>query len=125
VRPQAAFSCLPSELQTCLARRIGNRTDTPVVQETASIEDDALDALVDGPLRDRLANRLCPFAARASLANVPDARLDARKPALPLGRHLARRCTLETPCRGRFRPRIRLRASTGFSGLNRLSFIFI
>src|SRR5262249_24667309 len=46
------------EFQSRLARGIGDGADPAVIQEPAPVEDDARDALLEGTLGDRLANRL-------------------------------------------------------------------
>src|SRR5215510_7865237 len=52
------FMVATSELQTGFARRVGDRLDAAVIEEPVAIEHDALDALLEQPLRDGLANRL-------------------------------------------------------------------
>src|SRR5688500_712790 len=48
----------PLELQTCFARRVGHCLHAPVIEEPVAVEHHALDALLQQPLGDRLANRL-------------------------------------------------------------------
>src|SRR6187551_399095 len=46
------------ELQPCFARGIGYGLYAPVIEEPVTVEHHALDALLEQPLRDRLADRL-------------------------------------------------------------------
>src|SRR5688572_8862429 len=46
------------KLQTCFARRVGHCLHAPVIEEPVAVEHHALDALLQQPLGDRLANRL-------------------------------------------------------------------
>src|SRR6476661_139843 len=46
------------EFQSCFARGVRHGANAPVIEEAAAVEDHALDAFFDGPLGDRLANRL-------------------------------------------------------------------
>src|SRR5262245_8802149 len=55
------ISAMRLKLQTGFASRVSHCLHTPVIEKPVAIEDDALDALFDQPLGDRLANRLCPF----------------------------------------------------------------
>ena len=52
------FASLLLELQTCFARRVGDGANAAVIEEPAAVEHDALDALFDRALGDRLADRL-------------------------------------------------------------------
>src|SRR5262252_12435 len=47
-----------SELQPCFTGRIGNGANPAVIEETAAVEHDAFDALLDRSLGDRAANRV-------------------------------------------------------------------
>src|SRR5947207_2352221 len=46
------------ELQTCFARGVRNSLHAPVIEEPVAVEHDALDALVDEPLRNGASDRL-------------------------------------------------------------------
>src|SRR6186713_2223131 len=59
------FISATSELQTGFTRRVSHRFHTPVIEKPVAIEDDALDALLDQPFGDGLANGLGPFDVAA------------------------------------------------------------
>src|ERR1043166_6507033 len=70
------------EFQSRFARCVGHRADAPVIEEAAAVEDDALDALFDRSLGDRLADRFGAFDVAAADALVERAlqrRLDGRR----------------------------------------------
>src|SRR5688572_11852135 len=52
---------IPLELQACFARRVGHCLHAPVIEEPVAVEHHALDALLEQPLGDRLANRPGPL----------------------------------------------------------------
>ena len=54
-----------SKLQPAFPRGVGQRSDAPVVQISAAIEDDGADALVSGTLGDSRADGACPLGLRA------------------------------------------------------------
>src|SRR4051812_5590582 len=69
------------ELQARFARRIGNRANPPVIEKSAAVEHDPLDALFDRPLGDRLADRfgaLDVAALDTLFERALQRRLDAR-----------------------------------------------
>src|SRR5687767_8835509 len=60
------------ELQACFARRVGDCLHAPVIEKPVAVEHDALDALLEQPLGDRLADRLgAADVAAARLAQRP------------------------------------------------------
>src|SRR5262245_59375206 len=69
------------ELQTGLAGRVGDGADAPVIQETAPVEHHALDALLERPLGDGLADRLgaLQVAAAPLVERALHRRLDGRR----------------------------------------------
>ena len=77
------------ELQARLAGGVGHGANAPVIQEPAAVEHDPLDALLDRPLGDGLADRLgaLQLPPRTSFANAPfsaGSTLDADTSVLPL-----------------------------------------
>src|SRR4030095_4389361 len=80
-----------SKLQAGFTRCVGNRLDAPVIQKSVAIEDDALHALSDETLGDRLADRLRPFhvaPGRLLREGGLDRRLDGRSRGDRLAAHV-------------------------------------
>src|SRR5215210_2490397 len=70
------------EFQSCFTRGVRHGANAPVIQETAAVEHDALDALLDGTLRDGRADRLGALevsAADALVERALDCGFDARR----------------------------------------------
>src|SRR5262245_340403 len=57
-KPVSTFPDHALEAQTALARRIRKRLDAPVIEIAAAVEHHLLDAVLDGALREQLADRL-------------------------------------------------------------------
>src|SRR5687768_1751677 len=58
---RSRFISATLELQTCFARRVGHCLHAPVIEKPVAVEHDALHALVEQPLGDRLTDRLGPL----------------------------------------------------------------
>src|SRR5262249_30617469 len=54
-----------SELQPCFTGRIGNGANPAVIEETAAVEHDAFNALLDRSLGNRAADRVCALDVAA------------------------------------------------------------
>src|SRR5207237_3977073 len=79
------------KLQTRFPRGVRHGADAPVIEEPAAVEHDALDALFDRALGDRLANRLGALdvaAAHACRERALEARVDARRRHQRLAAHV-------------------------------------
>src|SRR5437773_3968960 len=80
-----------SEFQSGFPGRVGDGANAPVIQESAAIEDDAFDPLVDRALGDRLADHFGALqvpAAHRLLEHAFERRLDARRRRQRLAAHV-------------------------------------
>src|SRR5688500_12124845 len=104
-------SPIPLKLQPCFARRVGHCLHAPVIEEPVAVEHHALDALLEQPLGDRLADRLGAgdvAAARLLVERAFHLRVDGRRRRDRLAGHVVDHLDVDVrdaPEHGQARPR--------------------